>query len=65
MQIIQLTDKISSKKIDVVAQQIKLLEDADGGGTHIAFGGDMGRVVAETRQQIYGLLGITPLPIGP
>jgi hypothetical protein len=58
--ILELTDKPSSKKIYVNVAQIKLVEDhADG--AHVVFSGDMGRVVTETKEQIFKMMGIFPV----
>jgi hypothetical protein len=62
MQIIELTDKPTGLKVYVFAGQIKFVEDAQNGGTHVCFGGDMGRVVKETKEQIFKALWATPVP---
>ncbi len=59
-----LTDKVSGKKMLADVNAIKLVEPADGGGAHIVFGADMGRVVVETVEQIQAIVGaVTPLPL--
>lgn len=65
--LLELTDKVTTKKIYVQAAQIKFIEDAQSGGSHIVFGGDMGRIVAETKEQIFKMLSVFPIasPIQP
>lgn len=65
MRVIKLTDKPSGKEIFVSAGQIKMLEDATDGGTHLIFGADMGRVVVETKEQIFTALGVIPVTTIP
>lgn len=63
MKILTLTDKQSQKMIDVNVSQIKMLEDDGSGGTHVIFGGDLGRIVVESKDKIYALLGVMPVKI--
>ncbi len=55
-----LTDKPSGKELVVDSDAIKILEpDAEGTGTHIVFGADLGRVVVESLPQIANAIGVT------
>lgn len=64
MQVLVLTDKVSGSLIYIFPAQLKALEDIAGGGTHLIFGGDMGRQVVESKEQIFQALGLAPLKVG-
>lgn len=56
-----LTNKGDGKELIVDADSIKILEaskDADGIGSHIVFGADLGRVVKESPAAIASALGV-------
>lgn len=42
-----LTQKGDGKKLVVEMDLVKLMEPVEGGGTHVVFASDMGRVVSE------------------
>lgn len=58
---IELTDKVSSKKIAVDPKMVRLIEPADGGGCHIVFGAEMGRMVVEEYDDLKPFFEVIPV----
>lgn len=58
---VEVTDKISGKKLAIDPDHVRILEPLDGGGSHIAFGSDQGRVLVEEYVDLKPFFDVVPV----
>jgi hypothetical protein len=58
---IEVTDKLTGKKMAVDTKLIRLLEASDSGGSHIVFDKDMGRAVVEEYEDLKPFFDVIPV----
>lgn len=58
---IEVTDKISGKLLAIDPEKVRILEPVDGGGCHIAFDDQQGRVLLEEYADLKPFFDVVPV----
>lgn len=58
---VEVTDKVSGKKMAIDPDKVRLLEPLDAGGSHIVFDGAMGRALVEEYDDLKPYFDVVPV----